>query len=163
MILIEMVRRNADAVVEDEHARLAFVEPYEIDEDFGDFLEYVQSDSSSASKEATHKGNVKYAQTRESHLPITMTMTQRTKRRLKQQHRKRQSPRRILGPLRRRPSRHPICNRSPRTSPRCDQFLARKSPLHHRPAQGQLREHLHTDPRPETLRPLTARGSGVCE
>jgi hypothetical protein len=63
------LRRNADAVVEDEHGRLTFVEPYEIDEDFGEFLQYVQCDSSSSSIEGTPEGNVKYAQTRESHSP----------------------------------------------------------------------------------------------
>jgi jumonji domain-containing protein 7 len=69
-----LVCRNADAVVEDEHGRLTFVEPYEIDEDFAEFLEYVQRDSSSSAS-GTHQGNVKYAQTRESlRSPITIEM-----------------------------------------------------------------------------------------
>lgn len=63
--LSKLLRRNADAVVEDEHGRLTFVEPYEIDEDFSEFLEYVQRDSSSSALGA-QQGNVKYAQTRES-------------------------------------------------------------------------------------------------
>ncbi|KAF1826946.1 Clavaminate synthase-like protein [Dissoconium aciculare CBS 342.82] len=60
---------NADAVVEDQHGRIMFVEPYEIDEGFEEFLDYVQIDSSSCSSNiSTHNGNVKYAQTQNDNL-----------------------------------------------------------------------------------------------
>lgn len=54
-------RGNADAVVESANGTLLFVEPYETEEDFGAFLDYVQED-------AAHRlsRNVKYAQPRES-------------------------------------------------------------------------------------------------
>lgn len=54
-------KRNADAVVSLQDGRLVFAEPYERNEEFPDFLDYVQK-SSSKGKEDT--ANVKYAQTR---------------------------------------------------------------------------------------------------
>ncbi|KAI7632484.1 hypothetical protein KC322_g22601, partial [Hortaea werneckii] len=56
---------NADAVVSLEDGRLVFVEPYERNEEFPDFLAYVQK-SSSKGKEDT--ANVKYAQTQNDNL-----------------------------------------------------------------------------------------------
>ncbi|KAI7606218.1 Clavaminate synthase-like protein, partial [Hortaea werneckii] len=56
---------NADAVVSLEDGRLVFVEPYERNEEFPDFLTYVQK-SSSKGKEDT--ANVKYAQTQNDNL-----------------------------------------------------------------------------------------------
>ncbi|CAK4034396.1 Hypothetical predicted protein [Lecanosticta acicola] len=47
---------NADAVVQDEGGRLLFAEPYEVQEPFGDFLDYIQN-GASEEQEA-----VKYAQ-----------------------------------------------------------------------------------------------------
>ncbi|KAK6409469.1 hypothetical protein LTR95_018312, partial [Oleoguttula sp. CCFEE 5521] len=59
---------NADAIVEQEDGRLLFVEPYETEEPFGEFLEYVQEDSTFA-EEVMHSHNVKYAQTQNGNLP----------------------------------------------------------------------------------------------
>lgn len=51
---------NADAVVGSADGTLMFAEPHEAEEDFGEFLDYVQEDASHSSAR-----NVKYAQPRE--------------------------------------------------------------------------------------------------
>lgn len=53
--------RNADAVVSLGDGRPVFVEPYERNEEFPDFLDHVQK---SSSKRTEDTANVKYAQTR---------------------------------------------------------------------------------------------------
>lgn len=51
---------NADAVVTNADGTLLFAEPYETEEDFGAFLDYVQENASNSAER-----HVKYAQPRE--------------------------------------------------------------------------------------------------
>lgn len=53
---------NADAVVEQQDGTVVFVEPYERDEVFGDFLRYIRADRLSKTQEGQRA--VKCAQTR---------------------------------------------------------------------------------------------------
>ncbi|KXS93861.1 hypothetical protein AC578_3413 [Pseudocercospora eumusae] len=61
---------NADAIVEDEHGGLMYVEPYETSEPFEDFLKYVQEDTSLLQNSRSHipPRTVKYAQTQNDNL-----------------------------------------------------------------------------------------------
>ncbi|KAK4554411.1 hypothetical protein LTR86_008619 [Recurvomyces mirabilis] len=56
---------NADAVVRQEDARDVFVEPYEIEEPFGSFLDAIQD---SSGRREVDKANVRYAQTQNDNL-----------------------------------------------------------------------------------------------
>jgi len=58
---------NADAVVDCGNENLLFVQPYELQEDFDDFLDYVQKDTARIN-EGSQTGNVKYAQTQNDSL-----------------------------------------------------------------------------------------------
>lgn len=60
---------NADGVVEREDGTLLFVEPYQTQENFVDFMHYVQKDSSFPPPSPPQIRNVKYAQTRKAKTP----------------------------------------------------------------------------------------------
>lgn len=58
---------NADAVIDTGNGNLLFVQPFEAQNDFGDFLSYVQEDTARL-KQGHVSGNVKYAQTQNDSL-----------------------------------------------------------------------------------------------
>lgn len=63
LVLLTEFFRNADGLVEDKHGNLILVEPYETQETFAAFLDYVQADAELTEQKRVGR-NVKYAQTR---------------------------------------------------------------------------------------------------
>jgi hypothetical protein len=56
--------RNADGIVEQGDGSLLFVEPHQTQENFVEFMRYVQEDCAAPLPSAPEIRNVKYAQTR---------------------------------------------------------------------------------------------------
>lgn len=151
--------RNADSPTTREDGSVVFAKPHQEDQPFPEFLDYVirqETDPESLAPDS----EVRYAQTRKNlsdqssrqdSLLIVMNPDPDIR------DRGRQPPPRVSVSLGRRPARHPLRQDSPPKGPRRHQPLDRQLAIRHGPAQGQLREHLRPDHRPEALRPAAAR------
>lgn len=123
--------RNADSVAEDDGGEMVFVKPWEEQQAFEAFVDFV------AEQELAGEGEVdevRYAQTREQYplppsspIPYLRTMAKHPQTQPDlTTHRKRQPTQRVLHALHPRPARDPLgAHRAP-TSPRRHQSLDRE-------------------------------------